>query len=167
MRCLNPRDRDIFRIGFESGLRISDILNLRICDVQKNPLEIWESKTKKLRFIKISDDLHRHLTQKYKMRRSFGFDNALECVFRGDRGTGRPIHRASYHKRLKSVSRALRIDFSSHSARKLYAKNLFDEKKSILEVQKALNHKFLTTTATYLDMDADAALSQAEREEGL
>jgi hypothetical protein len=37
--------------------------------------------------------------------------------------------------------------------RKLYAYNKLAETGSLTEVQKSLNHKYLTTTMTYLDID--------------
>ena len=37
----------MWRIGVTSGLRISDILNIRVIDVKRNLIDIYEKKTKK------------------------------------------------------------------------------------------------------------------------
>ena len=117
MRQLDPRDRDIFRISMETGLRIGDILKLTVSDVQHNPLLIYESKSKRRRQIEISGELHEHLKQKYKYRWSFGFGNASTLLFKSHRGTGKAINRSTYHRRLKRVAEALKINFSAHSGK--------------------------------------------------
>ena len=160
MQLLDERDRDIFRISFETGLRIGDILKLRVYDVQHNPMTIYETKSKRNRLIGISDELHEHLKRKYKYRWSFGFDNALTLIFRGNRGTGKAINRSTYYRRLKRASEALKINFSAHSGRKLFAKNIFEITNSVPAVQEALNHKYITTTATYLDIDIAKMISE-------
>ena len=158
MRRLDARDRDIFWIGYETGLRIGDILKLTIGDVQHNPLNIYETKSKRRRCIEISEELHEHLQKKYKYRWSFGGGNAHTLIFRGNRGTGRAINRSTYYRRLKKAATALEMHFSAHSARKLYAKNIFELTGSVAAVQEALNHKYITTTATYLDIDLEKML---------
>jgi len=163
MDALTGRDRDIFWIGVETGLRISDILKLRVGDVQKNPLEIYETKSKRTRIIPISDELHKHLVEKYKYRFSFPVGNVLKPVFLTDRGTGRHINRSTYHRHLKRVLGGLKstANVSAHSTRKLYAQNIFKKTGDIFAVQDAMNHRYVTTTATYLDIDVTELIKNA------
>lgn len=67
----------------------------------------------------------------------------------------------TYHRRLKSVADSLKIDFSAHSMRKLYAINIFANTGDLNAVQQAMNHKYITTTATYLGIDINALILSA------
>lgn len=53
------------------------------------------------------------------------------------------------------------IDCSAHSARKLYAHNIYAKNYDIYEVQKALNHKYISTTATYMGLDLQELIRNA------
>jgi integrase len=152
------QDKLIFQLAVESGLRISDILKLRVQNIRKNPLEIYESKSKRSRLITISGELHERLKAPHRF--SFVFGYAHDFVFKGIRKPDKHYNRVTYHRHLKNVCKALKIDFSAHSTRKLYAQNIFSETKDIFEVQKALNHKYVTTTATYLDIDITKLLAE-------
>lgn len=55
------RDYLLFLLGINSGLRISDILNLKVCDVKdKEYIEIKEKKTGKYKKFPITSFLKRH-----------------------------------------------------------------------------------------------------------
>ena len=54
----NKRNRVLFVLGINSGLRVSDILNLNVSDVRnKTHIEIKEQKTGKLKKFPINDKL--------------------------------------------------------------------------------------------------------------
>jgi len=163
MGMLTGYDRDIFWIGVETGLRISDILKLRVGDVQRNPLEIYETKSKRMRIIPISDELYTHLREKYRYYFSFPFGNVSKPIFLTHRGTGRHINRSTYHRHLKRVLGALKTKtrVSAHSTRKLYAQNIFAKTGNIFAVQNAMNHRYVTTTAAYLDIDVTELIKLA------
>lgn len=50
---------------------------------------------------------------------------------------------------------------SAHSFRKLYARSVYAKTHDIHAVQKALNHKYVETTARYLDIDLTALIAAA------
>ena len=165
MSQLDRRDRQIFRLSLETGLRISDVLKLKARYVNKI-MYVTEQKTGKERAVELSDELLREL-EPYKYER-YGFENQIvlltgfdEWLFKSPRNKKKHLHRSTYHRRLKKASKALKIDVSAHSTRKLYALEKFRETKSVGEVQKALKHKYINTTAKYLDIDLEAALTQA------
>ena len=49
LKEMNDKYYVMFRIGVTSGLRISDILNIKVADVKSNYINIVETKTKKSR----------------------------------------------------------------------------------------------------------------------
>jgi len=136
----------IVQLAHESGLRISDILNLRKDDVRQS-MRVIETKTKKPRKFEISSNLYN------KLRDLCIFKNAEDFVFSGlqRRTQNKALNRSTVHRRLKICS--------AHSLRKLYAQNEFKRTGDIFAVQRLLNHKYVTTTATYLDIDLKAILA--------
>jgi integrase len=155
---LNEQDILIFDMSVETGLRISDILHLKAHNIDK-VMRFKEAKTKKYKTVEISDGLFSRLS--WLIHR----DSAV-YAFHSPRTLYKPLHRSTYHKRIKRATEALCVDFSAHSARKLYARNIFNESGDIFAVQKALNHKYITDTCTYLDIDLKALINQQAKGEG-
>jgi integrase len=142
---LTGQDRLIFDFSLETGLRISDVLRIRRNQIAKE-MEIVEKKTGKRRSVKISETLF------FRIKHLQG-TKTKEYAFSSPRTNEKPLHRSTYHLHLKKVSQSLGVNFSAHSTRKLFARNLFEATGDIFVVQKALNHKYITTTFTYLDID--------------
>lgn len=151
---LPKQDKLLFALMRETGLRISDALMLKVKDIT-NPLEVFEHKTKKIRQFTLSEWLFEQL-QEHAERGS-----PSNYAFRSPRTPRKPIHRSTYHRRLQRAIKGLKIACSAHSKRKLYARNIFDETKDIFAVQKALDHKYITTTTAYLDLDLVKVIADA------
>ena len=143
---LDLQDSLIFRLSIESGARISDILQLTATAIRQNPIEIYESKSKRARSVTMSDELHGSLLRWFTR-------DSDKIAFRSVRNVLKPYNRMTYHRHLKRAAEYRKINVSAHSARKLYARNVYERIKDIFAVQEALHHKFITTTATYLDID--------------
>ena len=136
------------QLAIESGLRISDLLNLRVKDAQKK-LTVYERKSRRKRTVELSDKLVKALQYISYPGRDDDF------IFNSDRKHGAHIHRSTVHRRIKKASKTLGIDCSAHSMRKLYAQNVLRSTGSIEAVQRSLNHQKIDTTLTYLDMAPD------------
>jgi integrase len=158
---LELKDRLIFQLAIETGIRISDLVRLRVSDVHRNPLEVYESKSKRVRLIDITERLQNALKEYAPYRMSFPHGNSSNFVFKGIRSHLKPYSRMTYHRRLKKASQALKIEFSAHSARKLYARNVFERTGDIFAVQQALHHRYVQTTCTYLDIDLTELIKAA------
>jgi len=147
---LNFPDQILIRLGIESGLRISDILKLRVGDVRKKKImTIYEMKSKRERTFKISDELYRDLKKWTRYKKNSAF------VFTGARGPSKSIHRATIHRRIKNALQGLKFSASAHSTRKLFAYNTFCTTQNIKMVQDALHHRNFATTLAYLDIDLE------------
>jgi integrase len=153
MGKLAPIERLIFRIAVETGFRISDILNLK-ADA-KQTLTVVERKTKKFRSAKLSNELYQDLLKHSPLYYPERY------LFKSVRDASKPYSRMTYHRRLKEAAKALQIDFSAHSMRKLYALNIFARTSDLNAVKEAMNHKYITTTATYLGIDINQLITQA------
>lgn len=147
---LREQDRLIFRVSVETGLRVSDVLNLRAWYLD-TIIYVKEQKTGKYRAVELSEGLYNDLLPLKLEAVKTG--DKLSHAFKSLRKPSVSVHRSGYHRRLKRVCNALKIDFSAHSTRKLFAQELFKSTGDIFQVQKQLNHKFLTDTCNYLDID--------------
>jgi integrase len=146
----------IFDFAIETGLRIGDILQLRKCEIAQT-MHVREAKTKKYKLVTISDELFSRLPAGFHC---FG---RYPYAFSSPRTLYKPLNRSTYHLHLKKACKALGIDFSAHSTRKLYAKNVFELTGDIFEVQKAMNHAFVATTCAYLDIDVNKLIQDVKK----
>ena len=146
LRRLEYRDQLILRLGIESGLRISDLLTIKNGEIKKN-MTVYETKSRRERTFKISDELFQDLKKyaKYKKKTSYAFHSARKPSI--------PTHRSTIHRRIKKALRGLKFEASAHSTRKLYAHNIFNETHSLRKVQEAMHHRKLEVTLAYLDID--------------
>ena len=155
---LNEQDKLIFRISVETGLRISDVLNLRAWYIDRI-MYVQEKKTGKYRSIELSDALYSDLLQIKQSAIRTGDKTAY--IFKSRRKPTVSVHRSGYHRRLKRICKQIDIDFSAHSTRKLFAQELMRSTGDIFLVQKSLNHKFLADTCNYLDIDLPELIKKA------
>lgn len=143
-----PNERIATALMLEAnlGLRISDILRLRLSDIvrdgERYQLDIVEQKTGKARTFTVPLTL-------YQFIRCYCLDHSIEAeapIF--------PISERAVQKRLKLVSDYLGIkDVSTHSFRKFYATQIYTQNGyNIVLVQKLLQHSSAATTQRYIDL---------------
>jgi integrase len=125
VKAINKRDADeiyrrlpkpsklIFAVGMETGLRISDILRLKIGDVRQ-PLQVYVGRIGRGVACPISDWLYNELAA---CATSWNADHYL---FISRRKWRRPLHRTTYHRDIKRAIQGTGISCSAHSTRKLY-----------------------------------------------
>jgi len=163
---MHYQDKLITRVSVETGLRTSDVLRLRGDSItpekpsrdNKSYIIATEQKTHKKKVSEISYNLHEDLFLWRQRKKS-----APIFTWRAGRyqNSDKAIERTTYYKRLKRISKITRTDMSPHSLRKLYAQNLYARTHDIFAVQKAMNHKYITTTAGYLGIDINALIMNA------
>lgn len=126
------------------GLRISDILNLKLCDIVRDGnryrLDITEQKTEKKRTFTVPTELYNYIKQ-------YCIDNEIksnERIF--------PLTERAIQKHLKIVCDFLEIDgISTHSFRKFFATNIYlNNNYNIVLVQELLQHSSPSITQKYI-----------------
>jgi integrase len=142
---MKPKYRILWLLGTHTGLRVSDILGLRVKDFKKQ-FDVVEAKTKKTQRIQIPDDLLlavRLYVHRERLR-------PTDFIIPG-RTPEKSLHRSQAWRVLHRISHEVGLDgVATHSMRKTYASDLFARTGDLHAVQKALNHKYPSTTATYL-----------------
>ena len=129
------------------GLRISDILRLRLCDIVRDGdryrLEIVEQKTGKRRIFTVPLVLYQYI-ENYYLRNGIG---RTETIF--------PITERMVQKQLHIVCDYLGYEgISTHSFRKWYATEIYKANGyDIVLVQRLLQHSSAATTQRYIGIE--------------
>ncbi len=128
------------------GLRIEDILELRLKDIIKDGsryrLDIYENKTGKKRTFTVPYEIYLYI-ENYCMKNGL---SPAEKIF--------PIQERGIQKYLQKVSDYLGYEnIGTHSFRKFYATDIYNSNNhNIALVQKLLQHSSASTTQRYINI---------------
>ena len=131
------------------GLRISDILKLRLCDVVRDGdrfrLEVVEQKTGKSRVFTVPLLIQQYI-ENYCLRNGI---RRNDLIF--------PITERAVQKQLKIVCDYLEMEgVSTHSFRKWYATEIYNKNDhDIALVQRLLQHSSASTTQRYIGIEPE------------
>lgn len=135
----------IIHAFFYTGARISELLQLKVRDLNKNEVMI-QGKGKKFRKIFISNKLKDILIEYNNYHRK---NTNTTALFTGERGA---ITRSTINKNLDKYFKILEIEedkkITPHVIRHIFTKNLMSKGVSISAIKQLLGHS-LTTTDIY------------------
>lgn len=179
LKSQSPRDYILFELGIYSGLRISDILNLKVKDLKNQDYFILkEKKTGKSKRLAINPTLKKELA-KYLLPlddEDFVIGSREHREYLPIKVKGKtkmvkniannsPISRVMAWNILNKVAKQVGLDeIGCHSLRKTFGYHLYlQTNKDIVLIQKLLNHSSPEVTLRYIgilqdDLD-DAVLS--------
>ena len=155
IRARNAKFEVILRLGVETGLRVSDMLKLRVRQFKRH-LSVYEGKTGKKKECQLSDELLALGIEYIKAHRLAPAD---ALFYSARHRKFKAVSRIRVYQVFRATAKELGLtNIGPHSTRKTYAKRVLKETGSIKAVQHALNHKYLDTTLHYLfDLDQMAA----------
>lgn len=146
----NPRNYILFLIGIQTGLRISDILSLRVSDVTGNEIIVFEKKTGKYREVEMPRELAREIKNFIQGR------DPDEFLIKSRKGDNQPIHRRQAYTILKSIGDRFNIDrLGTHSLRKTYGYHHYRKFNNIALLKTALNHSSDRETMIYIGVQQE------------
>ena len=124
------RDYLLFVTGINTGLRISDIIKLKVSDVLnedrtvKSHISIIEEKTKKRKKFKINDTLSREFAEYCKNL------NMTDYLFSSRKGKNRPITRIQSYRLLNAVALSIGLEeIGTHTLRKTFRLSFLQKNK--------------------------------------
>lgn len=146
------RDHLIFTIGIFTGLRISDILNLKVYDVQnKTTTIIVEKKTNKQRELNLSN-----LTSLIIDYLNTYHDDESEWLFYRPSDHSQALGTHQYYKVLQRVASVLELDFiGTHTMRKTFGYKYYRQFRDIPTLMKILNHSSQAVTIRYIGLEEE------------
>lgn len=150
----------LFVMGINVGLRISDLLSLRISDVWHNgkcveAIVIREQKTKKYRTIALNGATEEAIERYLGSLKTF---NENDWLFKS-RKNGTPLTKQSAHRIINQIMADCGIvgHWGTHTLRKTFAYQLYmanAEQPMILEyLMKLLNHSSQQITLAYMGIE--------------
>ncbi len=156
------RNDALICIGLYTGLRVSDILSLRWCDVMdddlkkfKKHIELIESKTGKFKQIAISKPIKTALKAKLKTNKNV---TPQTYIFVSNRGVNEPISRVHAYRIVKNAVRDCvenSSHISTHSLRKTFGYYAWKQGVQPALLMDLFNHSSYQITKRYLGIDQD------------
>ena len=151
LKCSGYRDFLLFLIGINSGLRVSDILKLKVSDVkQKDYIEISEQKTGKYKRFPITNSFKDYLNE-------FIVDKSLDDYLFSGKQRNKPISRIQAYRIINNACRKAEITghIGTHTMRKTFGYHFYREKKDIALLQYIFNHSAPSVTLRYIGINQD------------
>lgn len=153
----NLRDYCLFVLGINSGLRISDLLTLKVYDVCgekgkiKDRITIREKKTNKLKDFPLGESSRKALKEYLD-----SVPDLDQALFASRKGAG-PITRQQAYRILNDAARSIGIKekIGTHSLRKTFGYHAFQSGVDITRIQKLLNHSSPSVTLAYIGITQD------------
>jgi integrase len=145
----NYRDYFMFEMGINTGLRISDLLPLRVCDVRKQDYIILkEKKTGKQKRFPINNDLMAEILEYTKTMT----DN--DYLFPSQKGGH--LERVRAYEILKEAGDKAGIgEIGTHTMRKTFGYHFYKKHKDVAMLQKIFNHSAPSVTLRYIGIEQD------------
>jgi integrase len=151
----NPRNYVLFMTGLYLGLRISDILQLKVRDIKnKDYIYIREEKTNKENKIVINDEL-KEIYSTYIKNKPMN-----RYLFKDERKNkpNKPISRQQVWNILNDLASEFEYKdpIGCHTLRKTFGYWLYQDTKDAVAIKELLNHSDISITKRYIGVTQDS-----------
>jgi integrase/recombinase XerD len=149
------RDRAMFEILYAAGIRVSELINLLLNDVNMTSgvISVF-GKGSKERLVPIGD-IAASSIEAYlgKARPALGKKNSCQALFISRRGKGLTRQAVWYRIKLHANECGLKTKVSPHTFRHSFATHLLEGGADLRSVQAMLGHSDISTTQIYTHVD--------------
>ncbi len=143
------RDWAMFRLMLRCGLRVEEVANLSLgdIDIKQRRIMVVDGKGGKDRVVYISDDAVDGLLAYLKLRSHL----RVKKVFLVEKGDykGQPISVRGIQKRMEYYAKKTGLKISCHHLRHTMATQLLNADAQVESIQDLLGHNWITTTERY------------------
>lgn len=156
------RDRALFTLGVKTGLRVSEILSLRISDIFQHGRIVErvyvQRKNMKGKIQGRTVLLHPEVKEAVKtwIDANGGSLDSEAYLFKSRKGTNQPITRKQAWRILDTLFSRIGLSgkFGTHTMRKSFAKKMYELlDHDLIKTQKSLGHVSIQSTVSYLSFD--------------
>ena len=144
------RDRAMLELLYASGVRISELVNIKFSDLDldRNIIKVF-GKGSKERLVPFGEDAAQWISAYIDERKKNKDLASIKYIFLNNRGT--KISRHAFWHRLKEycLEIGLKQDISPHTLRHAFATHLLNRGADLRSVQVLLGHSDLSTTQIY------------------
>lgn len=157
----SSRDYCLFVVGINSGLRISDLLSLRVSDVLddaaklKERISITEQKTGKAKDFPIGDSAAKAI--KEHLQSDMMKDKSGDAYLFPSRKGSAPITRIQAYRILNEAANhaGIKENVGTHTMRKTFGYYAYKMGMDLSVIQKLLNHSSPAITLAYIGITRD------------
>jgi integrase len=152
LKVKNYRDYILFCMGINVGLRISDLLKLKVIDVKdKTHIVIREDKTNKEKRFPLSSGIKEYIEPYIK-----GMDDN-EYLFQSRQGDNKPLDRSQAYRIINEACRkaGIKDQIGTHTLRKTFGYHHYQKNKDVAILQDIFNHSAPSVTLRYIGINDD------------
>jgi len=152
LKVNGTRDLLLFCMGINIGLRISDLLKLKVIDVKnKSHVEIKEQKTGKVKRFPIIGNLQ-VLIEEYTKNKPLS-----DYLFKSRNGENKPITRVMAYMIINKACQKCGIqdNIGTHTLRKTFGYHHYQNFHDVAILQYLLNHSSPSITLRYIGISQD------------
>jgi|CEGD01.1.fsa_nt_gi integrase len=148
---------DVIKVGFNLPLRISDILALKIDDVdlRQNTVKFKASKTGKADTFTMTNTLQKLIEKRVEVAKAKGHTHLFTSDSNRSGGADKPISRQQIAKVLQEVSLIVNVHIGTHSFRKTWGYNYYSLTGNLAMVQRVLQHRSSSETLRYIGIEQE------------
>lgn len=152
----------LFCVGVLTGLRISDIVRLRVGDLRRSTIVMNEQKTGKRQELPVAEELRRII------RRRFAGADDSELLFPSRKKPGRPITTRTAFNDVRAIGRSVGITegIGCHTLRKTFGYHQYRIDQDIAFLQDWYQHTNSAVTLRYIGITAEQKRQKADRLSG-
>jgi site-specific recombinase XerD len=144
----HPMDKALFWLMLRCGLRVSEVVHLRMDDIDwtQHAIRIVQGKGRKDRRVSISPDAVTTLQTCLTLRPT----NAVgTSVFWNQKCPQRPLSIAAVQKKMERYAQAAGMKTSCHALRHTFASNLLEHGTELVTVKEFLGHASIASSERY------------------
>lgn len=149
----NYRNYLMFEIGIYIGIRISDILNIKVHDIyNKDNLKLREIKTNKEKLMPIPNHLKKEISLYIEKE---GLGNG-DYLFKSIKKKIKPITRVQAYNILKKVANKYKLEnIGTHTLRKTFGYHFYKKTQDVALLMTIFNHSDPSITLRYIGIEQD------------
>ena len=151
LKSKNERDYVMFMFMLHTGLRISDVLKLRISDVvNKKTIYMQEQKTGKWKEIELSSKLKKILKEYCEGK------EPNEYLIKSRKGYNNPLQRDRAYKIIRNAAEKHGLKrIGCHSTRKTFGRKYYKKYGDTEELRRYFNHSNSGITLRYIGLEQE------------
>lgn len=138
------RERAIIETLYATGVRISELLNIKLEDIKWDSRQIWIRKGKgnKERFVLFTHECAERLRAYLDSRKD-------DSDYLFTNGRGKPLSRVTVQMKFKEFSKELKFKVSPHTMRHTFAAHLAEKGMDFSYIQELMGHANINSTRIY------------------
>jgi len=151
---LGFRDRTMLELLYATGLRVSELVNIKVNDINLNEgYVVCMGKGRKERIVPFGNEAKNYIMEYLKVSRPLLMGDKKHWILFVNR-FGNGISRVGFFKNLKKIAKiaGIKKNISPHTLRHSFATHLLNHSADLRIVQELLGHSNISTTQIYTNV---------------